>query len=106
MIRRPPRSTLTHAFPTRRSSDLQQLVLFRRHRAEPPVQVLVDLASRMLAAGGQRRFDVFVGVIDDIAVDLFQQPCDLRSEEHTSELQSLMRSSYAVFCLQKKKRRI
>src|SRR3546814_8749850 len=27
-----------------------------------------------------------------------------RSEEHTSELQSLMRSSYAVFCLKKKKR--
>src|SRR3546814_5706966 len=27
---------------------------------------------------------------------------DLRSEEHTSELQSLMRSSYAVFCLKKK----
>src|SRR3546814_6272151 len=34
------------------------------------------------------------------------QPADdiaLRSEEHTSELQSLMRSSYAVFCLKKKK---
>src|SRR3546814_9881896 len=29
-------------------------------------------------------------------------PQDLRSEEHTSELQSLMRTSYAVFCLQKK----
>src|SRR3546814_2852157 len=29
----------------------------------------------------------------------------LRSEEHTSELQSLMRISYAVFCLKKKKRR-
>src|SRR3546814_8037352 len=29
---------------------------------------------------------------------------DLRSEEHTSELQSLMRSSYAVFCLQKKQK--
>src|SRR3546814_8441226 len=28
---------------------------------------------------------------------------DVRSEEHTSELQSLMRISYAVFCLQKKK---
>src|SRR3546814_9106443 len=28
---------------------------------------------------------------------------DTRSEEHTSELQSLMRNSYAVFCLQKKK---
>src|SRR3546814_3669895 len=31
---------------------------------------------------------------------------DSRSEEHTSELQSLMRISYAVFCLQKKKNRI
>src|SRR3546814_8723341 len=30
----------------------------------------------------------------------------LRSEEHTSELQSLMRTSYAVFCLKKKKTRI
>src|SRR3546814_8292759 len=29
--------------------------------------------------------------------------CNLRSEEHTSELQSLMRISYAVFCLNKKK---
>src|SRR3546814_2169918 len=36
------------------------------------------------------------------------QPCtdadDIRSEEHTSELQSLMRNSYAVFCLKKKKK--
>src|SRR3546814_2923032 len=30
-------------------------------------------------------------------------PCARRSEEHTSELQSLMRISYAVFCLKKKK---
>src|SRR3546814_6349450 len=30
--------------------------------------------------------------------------CSIRSEEHTSELQSLMRISYAVFCLKKKKR--
>src|SRR3546814_2721008 len=29
---------------------------------------------------------------------------DVRSEEHTSELQSLMRNSYAVFCLKKKKK--
>src|SRR3546814_7538564 len=29
-------------------------------------------------------------------------PCHARSEEHTSELQSLMRISYAVFCLKKK----
>src|SRR3546814_5057191 len=31
------------------------------------------------------------------------EPCAQRSEEHTSELQSLMRISYAVFCLKKKK---
>src|SRR3546814_10643990 len=31
-----------------------------------------------------------------------RQPCNARSEEHTSELQSLMRISYAVFCLKKK----
>src|SRR3546814_3446255 len=37
--------------------------------------------------------------------DLFnlQRMADERSEEHTSELQSLMRTSYAVFCLKKKK---
>src|SRR3546814_4256662 len=34
---------------------------------------------------------------------LFTQIPGLRSEEHTSELQSLMRTSYAVFCLKKKK---
>src|SRR3546814_10067819 len=32
-------------------------------------------------------------------------PISMRSEEHTSELQSLMRISYAVFCLKKKKKR-
>src|SRR3546814_5153282 len=31
------------------------------------------------------------------------RPCRRRSEEHTSELQSLMRNSYAVFCLKKKR---
>src|SRR3546814_8193999 len=42
------------------------------------------------AAPGQAEVTVFVAAQD-------------RSEEHTSELQSLMRTSYAVFCLQKKK---
>src|SRR3546814_3067458 len=39
----------------------------------------------------------------DLDSRLSQPPCD-RSEEHTSELQSLMRISYAVFCLKKKKK--
>src|SRR3546814_7186030 len=43
-----------------------------------------------------------------VAVDLFDREGTraLRSEEHTSELQSLMRISYAVFCLNKKKHNI
>src|SRR3546814_4954344 len=36
-------------------------------------------------------------------IDLFNPRPSRRSEEHTSELQSLMRTSYAVFCLKKKK---
>src|SRR3546814_6607301 len=38
----------------------------------------------------------------DMKVDLLAFTLDKRSEEHTSELQSLMRNSYAVFCLKKK----
>src|SRR3546814_8332276 len=39
-----------------------------------------------------------------MAVEAGEQPCEQgRSEEHTSELQSLMRISYAVFCLKKKR---
>src|SRR3546814_12093680 len=76
MIRRPPRSTrMTHSFPTRRSSDL--------HLQEEP-------------RGGRRH----------LLLDLRggEEPSGAgRSEEHTSELQSLMRISYAVFCLKKKK---
>src|SRR3546814_7166250 len=37
-------------------------------------------------------------------LDAYDTATRLRSEEHTSELQSLMRISYAVFCLKKKKR--
>src|SRR3546814_4764359 len=39
------------------------------------------------------------------AVRGYLRGAEPRSEEHTSELQSLMRSSYAVFCLKKKKRK-
>src|SRR3546814_7647180 len=35
-------------------------------------------------------------------IDIRRPPAAVRSEEHTSELQSLMRTSYAVFCLKKK----
>src|SRR3546814_3937898 len=55
------------------------------------------------------RFNIFVHGIAAEAEDLADLPVafalrDERSEEHTSELQSLMRISYAVFCLKKKKK--
>src|SRR3546814_8629217 len=40
---------------------------------------------------------------EDFGVDRLRRPMTRRSEEHTSELQSLMRISYAVFCLKKNK---
>src|SRR3546814_7584571 len=40
------------------------------------------------------------------AIEGIQEGRDLRSEEHTSELQSLMRISYAVFCLKKKNKNL
>src|SRR3546814_6706312 len=40
----------------------------------------------------------------DVSVKLLSAVALSRSEEHTSELQSLMRTSYAVFCLKKKKK--
>src|SRR3546814_4690964 len=52
------------------------------------------------------------GVSDPVSLESAAQNTDIgrtagmRSEEHTSELQSLMRNSYAVFCLKKKKNKI
>src|SRR3546814_10826524 len=57
----------------------------------------VDVAASKL----EGRVDPHVGIALDRIVD-GEQRRDLRSEEHTSELQSLMRISYAVFCLKKK----
>src|SRR3546814_1091911 len=90
MIRRPPRSTrMTHSFPTRRSSDRGELL---------GAAILWD----QLELGGwiARRFRL--GLLHK-CLRLMLVRGESRSEEHTSELQSLMRNSYAVFCLKKKK---
>src|SRR3546814_8692033 len=104
MFRRPPRSTRTDtSFPTRRSSDLTG------SRAEPGAAELgaVELGAVELGAmkssssktGGGRHHDP--GATLAVCGEFFTVP---RSEEHTSELQSLMRISYAVFCLKHKKK--
>src|SRR3546814_10188783 len=61
-------------------------------------------------SGGTRSIDDLVRAMVAIQRDEGKEPTEqdwialLRSEEHTSELQSLMRISYAVFCLKKKKK--
>src|SRR3546814_10132670 len=85
MIRRPPRSTRTDTlFP--------YTTLFRSHIER--LLMLGDFGFELL-----HRFGVLVALGDHQGSTRLGE----RSEEHTSELQSLMRISYAVFCLKKKK---
>src|SRR3546814_2282042 len=59
-----------------------------------------------LHLGGQHVVEILAGAADHLRrVDLRAAHRGDRSEEHTSELQSLMRISYAVFCLKKKTQR-
>src|SRR3546814_4116116 len=94
MIRRPPRSTRTYTpFPTRRSSDLNAGV--------DTAAMLGKLEQFERADARQESLGGILGI-----EPRFHRPAvdrEFRSEEHTSELQSLMRISYAVFCLKKKK---
>src|SRR3546814_8160995 len=109
MIRRPPRSTRTEPlFP--------YTTLFRSQ--------LHELAQRTVGVGGNAQItEIFGSVVAHArqehggAIQFNRQhvvhelmglaslidQLVFRSEEHTSELQSLMRISYAVFCLKKKK---
>src|SRR3546814_8843640 len=109
---------LTHSFPTRRSSDLDFARLTRElflppHRRDgardrdevgrrreqhlalerivPKLVVLIERGGEEMLAGDEHHDEI--GRVVEL----------IRSEEHTSELQSLMRISYAVFCLTKKK---
>src|SRR3546814_2492848 len=96
MIRRPPRSTRTDT-------------LF-------PYTTLFRSSIRLFDRGCYLSTRIFMNIINNSHGELKRlneevlQPGDIvlvtqreRSEEHTSELQSLMRISYAVFCLKKKK---
>src|SRR3546814_5007278 len=70
---------------------------------EDMVSDAVAKGARLLA-GHERRGALYAPtVIDHVPFDAPVVKHETRSEEHTSELQSLMRISYAVFCLKKKK---
>src|SRR3546814_2954359 len=100
MIRRPPRSTRTDTlFP--------YTTLFRSHHALGIARRAGGVVERdcLPLVRWQRPCEGRIAAGQEILVlDLAElQPAMGRSEEHTSELQSLMRISYAVFCLKKKK---
>src|SRR3546814_5331398 len=93
MVRPPPRST--------RTDTLFPYTTLFRSVADTPVAEPAAAAQNIAALGdaelGTRR-------LDEVAIERGRPGRGpSRSEEHTSELQSLMRISYAVFCLKKKK---
>src|SRR3546814_9739960 len=127
MIRRPPRSTRTDPlspYTTLFRSQLDGLTLGAgaRHRGESyandantltvPDSTIYDLYGSYQLTEGVRLNLTAINIADERYVTGCQTEyvCSYgsgrelrlaRSEEHTSELQSLMRSSYAAFCLKK-----
>src|SRR3546814_2797365 len=124
MIRRPPKSTRTHT-----RCPATTLVRCELGGLEPLEGLLGRGDLELLALADQGAHHVGLAPLGDLLTDplpdprllvlalrprgddalpagrLLAQDRDVRSEEHTSELQSLMRISYAVFCLTKKNKK-
>src|SRR3546814_1703204 len=99
ILRRPPTSTLSDPlFPytTLFRSGLRPVPIRRADPVHRRASVLAD------APVDARRRPYLCPLLRAVAFPRSRRHLD-RSEEHTSELQSLMRISYAVFCLKKKK---
>src|SRR3546814_9405612 len=98
MIRRPPRSTRTDTlFP--------DTTLFRSRRFDVAEHQGRRAVGDERAVGALQRPGHHRVLVGDVAAELVAEVLAhlrQRSEEHTSELQSLMRNSYAVFCLKNK----
>src|SRR3546814_10869331 len=107
MIRRPPRSTRTDTlFP--------YTTLFRSARDDRPSgdttapAMWIRYSPDRRGIHPQTHLKDYIGILQADALAGYVVPKFMlrwrfgRSEEHTSELQSLLRISYAVFCLQKK----
>src|SRR3546814_10907941 len=111
MIRRPPRSTRTDTlFPYTtlfRSEDKPMIALQQAQVGDRDIMSMrpVLLAGDAGDAGAVRARRMLRKLIAQEQSN-GEEASDQRSEEHTSELQSLMRNSYAVFCLKKKKSKL
>src|SRR3546814_4759730 len=85
MIRRPPRSTRTDTLFPYTTLFRSYIWISGQKSCHCKVIIFLDISSQHII------------VLIEASLSIL-----LRSEEHTSELQSLMRISYAVFCLKKK----
>src|SRR3546814_10564472 len=100
MIRRPQRSTRTDTlFPY---TTLFRSVGYVGRDVDTIIRDLVEISVKQTRDVEMRRVRTQAeDAAEDRILDVLVSPAR-RSEEHTSELQSLMRISYAVFCLKKK----
>src|SRR3546814_7274843 len=119
MIRRPPRSTRTDTLfpytPLFRSifgGDAVVVLTAGHGGADDMADVAVTAQQRQAEAlegggivpGGDHAAQTVQQAGRPLQDHMRERAIAVRSEEHTSELQSLMRISYAVFCLKKKKK--
>src|SRR3546814_2836207 len=113
MIRRPPRSTRTDTLVpyTTLFRSLREIAAAAGQRNHHAVQYHFGIRDTLVQAVFDYRMDqmeakrgeMLLAAREANRLDDARTIMDIRSEEHTSELQSLMRISYAVFCLKKKK---
>src|SRR3546814_4360985 len=110
MRRRPPRSTRTDTlFPYTTLFRSDTLLVVRIDRLARSLSHLLEIVETLRAKGAYFRSindpidtSSAQGMLMTQMLGAFAEFERARSEEHTSELQSLMRISYAVFCLKKK----
>src|SRR3546814_1720870 len=110
MLRRPPRSTRTDTlfpsptlFRSGKPDHIGKIVSTYQHRTEEPRYARRVPMAEIEENGFNLNISRYVSTATaEEEIDLAHVNAS-RSEEHTSELQSLMRISYAVFCLKNKK---
>src|SRR3546814_5296550 len=99
-----PRHAIGIVLPQRRRQQAIRQILVTDGPQEPHDRQRPDRCGATVARGGKRTaVNHRVTDFDAGGPSVGENASGLRSEEHTSEPQSLMRISYAVFCLKKKK---